>query len=101
MPAIVAALYQTAAKLNYLDKRLFKLPLVLAWLNLKSHEQTAWINVVTQTVWQECKAEAADKVQKTLWDIRQFFIILAVQPALPQPHAVQIDGWPIPRLRDE
>ena len=66
-PAIMA-LYQTAATLDYLDKRLFELPL-LARLDLKSYEQTAWINVVTPTV-RQCKAETADKLQKTQRDIR-------------------------------
>ena len=76
-PAIVA-LYQTAAMLDYLDKRLFELPL-LARLDLKSHEQTTWINVITPPI-QQCKAEAADKLQKTQQDTCQFFIQPGVQP---------------------
>ena len=47
-PAIVA-LYETSASLDYLDRRFFKLPLDKR-LDLKSHEQTAWINVVTPNV---------------------------------------------------
>ena len=47
-PAIIA-LHKTAAKLNELDKRLFHLPVLAPRLGLKSHEQTAWIDVVMLT----------------------------------------------------
>jgi hypothetical protein len=111
-PAIVA-LYKTADKLDYLDKRLFDLPLVDR-LDQKSHEQTAWINVVTPTV-RQAKAEAADKIHKTQRDIREFLIRPAAQPAAPRPRAEHARPaaeqprppaeqaharQPIPRLRD-
>jgi hypothetical protein len=96
-PAI-ADLYKTADKLEYLDKRLFELTLDDR-LGKKSHEQTAWINVVTPKV-RQAKAEAADKLLKTQRDIREFLIRPAVQPVLPRPPPVQINGRPIPRLRD-
>jgi hypothetical protein len=83
-PAIVA-LYQTADKLDYLDKRLFELPLDKR-LELKSHEQAAWVNVTTPTV-RQAKAEAADKIQRTQRDIREFFIRPAAQTAAPRPPA--------------
>ena len=96
-PAIVA-LYESGKKLDYLDRRIFDLPLDKR-LDLKSHEQTAWINLHTPTV-RQALAEAADKLQKTQRDIREFMIRPAVQPALPRPPAVQINGHPIPRLQD-
>lgn len=46
---------KTAEKLDYLDKRLFDLPLLARLLGLKSHEQTAWINMVAR----QAKTEAA------------------------------------------
>ena len=93
-PAIVA-LYNTAASLDYLDKRLFTLPLSER-LTLRSHEQEAWINVVTPTV-RQAKAEAADHTQRMQHDIREFLL----RPAniVPRAHAVQIDERrPVPRL---
>jgi hypothetical protein len=88
-PAIVA-LYMTAATLDYLDRRLFDLTLKQR-LGQNSHEQAAWINVVTPTV-RQAKAEADDHIRKTQRDIREFFIrTIAVQIRV-QP--------PIPRLRD-
>jgi hypothetical protein len=76
-PAIVA-LYQAADKLDYLDKRLFELTLDKR-LDTKSHEQTAWINLVTPTV-RQAKAEAADKLRTTQRDIRRYFILPTPAP---------------------
>ena len=94
----IVALYESGKKLNYLDRRIFDLPLDKR-LGLKSHEQTAWINLHTPTV-RQALAEAADKLKKTQRDIREFLIRPAVPPALPRPPPVQINGRPIPRLRD-
>ena len=107
-PAIVA-LYKTAEKLDYLDKRLFDLTLEVR-LGLKSHEQAAWINVTTPTV-RQAKAEAADKIQRTQRDIRAFFFRPATQTVAPRPPAEPAPAphppaeqahtrQPIPRLRD-
>jgi hypothetical protein len=73
-PAIVD-LYKTVAKLDYLDKRLFDLPLLARLLGLKSHEQTAWINVVAR----QAKTEAADHIQRTQRENHEFII----RPAAP------------------
>ena len=74
---------------------------MLARLDLKSPEQTAWrINVVTPTV-RQAKAEAADKIQKARRDIREFFIRPAIQSVLPRPNSVlPINGRPISRIWD-
>ena len=56
-------------------------------LDLKSHEQAAWINLHTPTV-RQALVEAADKLQKTQRDIREFMIRPAVQPPLPRPPPV-------------
>jgi len=76
-PAIVA-LYESANKLDYLDRRLFEMPL-LARLDLKSDQQTAWINQVTPTV-RQAKAEAADKLRTTQRDIRRYLILPTPAP---------------------
>jgi hypothetical protein len=55
-PAIVA-LYASATHLDYMDKRLFRIPPIDRLL-VKSREQAAWINIVTPTV-RQAKAEAA------------------------------------------
>jgi len=65
-PAIVA-LYKSGKKLIYFDIHIFYLPL-LARLDHKSHEQTAWIELHTLTV-RQAQAEVADKLQKTQRDI--------------------------------
>jgi hypothetical protein len=88
-PAIVAV-FKTAETLDYLDRRLFDLTLDKG-LGQKSHEQTAWINVVTPTV-RQAKAEADDHIRKTQRDIRDFFIRTIAVEIREQP--------PIPRLRD-
>ncbi len=67
----IAALYHTAQHLDYLDKRIFTLPLEERLLQ-SSREQTAWINVVTPTV-RQAKAEAADHLKRNQPDIRGFF----------------------------
>ena len=86
-PAIVA-LYRAGKKLNYLNRHIFELPL-LARLDLKSHEQTAWINLHTPTV-RQAQAEAVDKLQKTQRDIQSYFILSAPAPAVaPCPPAEQ------------
>jgi hypothetical protein len=60
----LVALHKTAKnKLDHLNKRLFELPL-LAGLDLKFHEKTAWINVATLAVW-HAKAEATNKIHRT------------------------------------
>jgi hypothetical protein len=94
-PAIVA-LYDSAAHLDYMDKRMFELPLQDR-LRARSTEQVAWINIVTPTV-RQAKAEAAHLLQHTQRDIREFLI----RPAqlVPRPHDVQIDEQQtIPRLQ--
>jgi hypothetical protein len=120
-PAIVA-LYETAATLPYLDKRLFELPLIDR-LDLKSHEQTAWINVTTPTV-RQAKTEADDKLHTTQRDIRKYLFRKAAVPvgaprgplaeqAQPPAEQAQLPAeqarppaeqaharHPIPRLRD-
>jgi hypothetical protein len=70
-----------AEKLDCLDKRLLDLPLVNRF-DQRSHNQTAWINVVTPTD-RQAKPDAADKIQRTQRDVCQLFI----QPATPRPPA--------------
>jgi hypothetical protein len=74
-PAIVA-LNKTANTLDYyLDKRLFDLPLA-ARLELRSHEQSAWINVVVTPTVRQAKAKRGD--------IRNF-LIRPAQNIAPHP----------------
>ena len=83
-PPKLQQLKRKSEKLDYLDKRLLDLPLANR-SDQKSHDQTAWIawiNVVTPTD-RQAKPDAADKIQRTPRDIRQFFI----QPATPRPPA--------------
>ena len=94
----VVALCAAAAKLDCLDRQLFEMPLT-ARLLLKSHEQKAWLNVNTPTV-RQATAQAADKKQKTQRDIRAFLILPLAHPTAPHPPAAQINGQPIPMLRD-
>ena len=68
----IVALYMTADNLDCLNERLLELPLLKPF-DLKSYEQTAWINVVTPTV-RQAKAEAAGKLQNTQRYIRELFI---------------------------
>jgi hypothetical protein len=86
----VVALYQKAASLNYLDKRLFALDLDDR-LGLRSSEQAAWINVVSPTV-RQAKAEADAHLRNTQHDIREYFT-RHVQAQIVAPP-------PIPRLFD-
>jgi hypothetical protein len=96
-PAILA-LYASAAKLDYMDKRLFELPLDDR-LDLRSSEQVAWINIVTPTV-RQAKAEAAHLLRHTQRDIREF--LLRPAQIVPAAHAVQIDERrTIPRPRTQ
>jgi hypothetical protein len=116
------ALYETAASLPCLDKPLFELPLIDR-LDLKSHEQTAWINVTAPAV-RQAKAEADDKLHTTQRDIRKHLFRKAAVPVVAprgplaeqaQPPAEQARlpaeqarppaeqahaRHPIPRLRD-
>ena len=86
-PAIVA-LYEAGKKLTYLDRCIFELPL-LARLDHKSHEQTAWIDLHTPT-FRQALAEAADKLQKTQHNILSYFILPAPAPTVvPCPPAKQ------------
>ena len=80
-PPKLQQLKRKAEKLDCLDKHLLDLPLANQ-SDRQSHDQTAWINVVTPTD-RQAKPEAADNVQWTQRDIRQFFI----QPATPRPPA--------------
>jgi hypothetical protein len=76
-----------AAHLDYMDKRLFEIPLVDRLL-AKSREQAAWINIVTPTVHQ-AKAETVHLLGHNQRDIREFLICPAQH--IPRPHTVQID----------
>jgi hypothetical protein len=60
-PAIVS-LYKITDTLDCINNCLFDLPLA-SRLALKSHEQTAWTNVVTSTV-RQSKAEPAGLIAK-------------------------------------
>jgi hypothetical protein len=71
-PAIVA-LCAAAAKLNYLDKRIFDLPLDTRLDKTSSSDQAAWMNLNTPTV-RIAKAAAADKLLTTQRDICTFFV---------------------------
>jgi hypothetical protein len=79
LPPKLQQLKQKADKLGHLDKRLLDLPLANRF-DQQSHNQTAWINVVTPTD-RHAKPEAADKIHRTQRNVRHFF----VQPATPRP----------------
>jgi hypothetical protein len=78
-PPKLQQLKRKSEKLDYLGQRLLDLPLVANRSDQKSHDQTAWINVVMPTDGQ-AKPDAADKIQR---NIHQFFM----QPATPRPPA--------------
>jgi hypothetical protein len=70
-PAIVA-LHAAAAKLNYLDKHIFDLPLDTRLDKTSSSDQSAWINLNARTL-RIAKTAAADKHLTTQRDIHKFF----------------------------
>jgi hypothetical protein len=64
----IVALHKAADKPDCFDERLFEAPILTRLDDHKSHDQTAWINVVMPTA-RQAKADAADKIQQTQRDI--------------------------------
>ena len=88
------ALYKTAKKLKYLDKRLFRSARPTQTEAPGTNQGGHADRLISKG--RSIQPNPKDPTR----DIREFFVRPASQTVLPRPPAVQISGKPIPRLRD-